>query len=69
MWQETMDHRPIGGCGVGRMLTLRGDHFDQNAMLALIERGCSNRPITAGYSRTRLLAHMEWGAARQTRRR
>ena len=38
---------------------LRGDHFDQNAMLALIEEVLQSAD-TAGYSRTRLLAHMEW---------
>jgi hypothetical protein len=38
---------------------LRGDHFDQNAMLALIEE-VLNSANTAGYPLTRLLAHMEW---------
>jgi len=38
---------------------LRGDHFDQDAMLALIEEllGAAG---AAGYRPTRLLAHMEW---------
>jgi hypothetical protein len=38
---------------------LRGDHFDQNAMLALIEEVLQSA-ATAGYPLTRLLAHMEW---------
>src|SRR5258708_1043543 len=38
---------------------LRGDHFDQNAMLALIEEVLQSAH-TAGFRRTRLLAHMEW---------
>ncbi len=38
---------------------LRGDHFDQNAMLALIEEVLQSAN-TAGYPLTRLLAHMEW---------
>src|SRR6266446_5850788 len=38
---------------------LRGDHFDQNAMLALIEEVLQSAD-TAGYPLTRLLAHMEW---------
>jgi DcmR-like sensory protein len=38
---------------------LRGDHFDQNAMLALIEEVLQSAD-TAGYPLTRLVAHMEW---------
>ena len=38
---------------------LRGDHFDQNAMLDLIEEVLQSAD-TAGYPLTRLLAHMEW---------
>src|SRR6266852_6698538 len=38
---------------------LRGDHFDQNAMLALIEEVLQSDD-TAGYPLTRLVAHMEW---------
>lgn len=38
---------------------LREDHFDQNAMLALIEEVLQSAG-TAGYPLTRLVAHMEW---------
>jgi hypothetical protein len=38
---------------------LRGDHFDQHAMLALIEDVLQSAD-TAGYPLTRLVAHMEW---------
>lgn len=38
---------------------LRGDHFDQDAMLALIEEVFQSA-AAAGYPLTRLLAHMEW---------
>lgn len=38
---------------------LRGDRFDQNAMLALIEELLQSGE-KAGYAVTRLLAHMEW---------
>ncbi|HUQ94363.1 MAG TPA: MEDS domain-containing protein [Bryobacteraceae bacterium] len=38
---------------------LRGGHFDQNAMLSLIEEVLQNG-YAQGYTRTRLLAHMEW---------
>jgi hypothetical protein len=38
---------------------LRGDHFDQNAMLALIEEVLQSAD-TAGYPLTRLVAHMGW---------
>jgi len=38
---------------------LRGDHFDQNAMLALMEEVLQSAD-TAGYPLTRLVAHMEW---------
>jgi hypothetical protein len=38
---------------------LRGGHFDQNAMLALIEEVLQSAD-TAGYPLTRMLAHMEW---------
>jgi hypothetical protein len=38
---------------------LRGEHFDQNAMLALIEEVLQSGAAT-GYAVTRLLAHMEW---------
>ena len=38
---------------------LRGDHFDQDAMLALIEEVLQSG-AAAGYPLTRLLAHMEW---------
>src|SRR5258707_7716057 len=38
---------------------LRGDRFDQNAMLALIEEVLQSAG-TAGYPLTRLVAHMEW---------
>jgi len=38
---------------------LRGDRFDQDAMLALIEE-LLKAGGAAGYRRTRLLAHMEW---------
>jgi hypothetical protein len=38
---------------------LRGDHFDQNAMLALIEEVLQSAD-TAGYPLTRMVAHMEW---------
>jgi hypothetical protein len=38
---------------------LRGDHFDQNAMLALIEEVLQSAD-GAGYPLTRVLAHMEW---------
>jgi hypothetical protein len=39
---------------------LRGDRFDQDAMLALIEEVLQSG-AAAGYPLTRLLAHMEWG--------
>jgi hypothetical protein len=38
---------------------LRGDRFDQNAMLALIEEVIQSADA-AGYPLTRLVAHMEW---------
>ena len=38
---------------------LRGGHFDQNAMLALIEEVLQAGPAH-GYPLTRLVAHMEW---------
>ena len=38
---------------------LRGDRFDQDAMLALIEQVLESN-VVAGYPLTRLLAHMEW---------
>lgn len=38
---------------------LRRGHFDQNAMLALIEEVLQSG-AAAGYANTRLLAHMEW---------
>src|SRR5260370_8411333 len=38
---------------------LRGDRFDQDAMLALIEEVLQSG-AAAGYTLTRLLAHMEW---------
>ena len=38
---------------------LRGDHFDQDAMLALIEEVLQSAD-RAGYPLTRLVAHMEW---------
>ena len=38
---------------------LRGDQFDQNAMLALIEEVLQSAD-TAGYPLTRMVAHMEW---------
>jgi hypothetical protein len=38
---------------------LRGGHFDQDAMLALIEAVLNEGP-SRGYSLTRLVAHMEW---------
>jgi hypothetical protein len=38
---------------------LRGGHFDQNAMLALIEE-VLNAGTTAGFPLTRLVANMEW---------
>jgi hypothetical protein len=38
---------------------LRGGHFDQNAMLALIEE-VLQRGKSEGYPLTRLVAHMEW---------
>jgi len=38
---------------------LRGDRFDQHAMLALIEEVLQSGEH-AGYAATRLLAHMEW---------
>jgi DcmR-like sensory protein len=38
---------------------LRGEHFDQDAMLALIEEVLQSG-AAAGYPLTRLLAHMEW---------
>jgi hypothetical protein len=38
---------------------LREDHFDQDAMLALIEEVLQTS-AAAGYPLTRLLAHMEW---------
>jgi hypothetical protein len=38
---------------------LRGGHFDQNAMLALIEEVLTEG-ITQGYPLTRLVANMEW---------
>ncbi len=38
---------------------LRGDRFDQDAMLALIERVLESGPA-GGYPLTRLVAHMEW---------
>jgi hypothetical protein len=39
---------------------LRGDRFDQDAVLALIEEVLQSG-TAAGYPLTRLLAHMEWG--------
>src|SRR6266404_1435054 len=55
--QETMD---TGQLEVRRWQDayLRGDHFDQNAMLALIEEVLQSAD-TAGYPLTRLVAHME----------
>jgi hypothetical protein len=38
---------------------LRGGHFDQNAMLALIQQVLEDGPAR-GYPLTRLVAHMEW---------
>jgi hypothetical protein len=38
---------------------LRGGHFDQNAMLALIQE-VLEQGHTRGYALTRLVAHMEW---------
>jgi hypothetical protein len=38
---------------------LRGDRFDQDAMLALVDN-VLRANATAGYSRTRIVAHMEW---------
>ena len=38
---------------------LRGGHFDQNAMLSLIEEVLDAGPRN-GYPLTRLVAHMEW---------
>jgi MEDS: MEthanogen/methylotroph, DcmR Sensory domain len=38
---------------------LRGDRFDQDAMLALIEEVLQSG-AASGYSLTRLVAHMEW---------
>jgi DcmR-like sensory protein len=38
---------------------LRGGHFDQNAMLALIQE-VFNSGQARGYPLTRLVAHMEW---------
>jgi hypothetical protein len=38
---------------------LRGGHFDQDAMLALIEHVLQSG-LAEGYPRTRLVAHMEW---------
>ncbi|HEV7662196.1 MAG TPA: MEDS domain-containing protein [Chloroflexota bacterium] len=38
---------------------LRGGHFDQDAMLALIQAVLEEGP-TRGYPLTRLVAHMEW---------
>jgi hypothetical protein len=38
---------------------LRGDRFDQDAMVALIEQILQSGP-SAGYALTRLVAHMEW---------
>jgi hypothetical protein len=38
---------------------LRGDRFDQDAMLALIDKVLQSN-VTAGYSRSRIVAHMEW---------
>lgn len=38
---------------------LRGGHFDQDAMLALIEDVLQRGPGD-GYPLTRLVAHMEW---------
>ena len=38
---------------------LRGDRFDQDAMLALLEEVLQSA-ATSGYPLTRLLAHMEW---------
>jgi MEDS: MEthanogen/methylotroph, DcmR Sensory domain len=38
---------------------LRGGHFDQNAMLALIEEVLQDGP-RQGFPLTRLVAHMEW---------
>jgi hypothetical protein len=44
---------------VGEEAYLRGGHFDQNAMLSLIEEVLQNGHAE-GYDRTRLLAYMEW---------
>jgi hypothetical protein len=38
---------------------LRGGHFDQNAMLALIQEVLEDGPVR-GFPLTRLVAHMEW---------
>jgi FixJ family two-component response regulator len=38
---------------------LRGDRFDQDAMLALLDNVLQSN-AAAGYSRTRMVAHMEW---------
>src|SRR5438132_1119304 len=42
-----------------RQAYLRGDRFDQDAMLALIEEVLQSG-ARSGYALTRLLAHMEW---------
>ncbi|MFZ0864913.1 MAG: MEDS domain-containing protein [Candidatus Sulfotelmatobacter sp.] len=38
---------------------LRGGHFDQDAMLALVQEVLNSGPAR-GYTLTRLVAHMEW---------
>jgi hypothetical protein len=38
---------------------LRGDRFEQDAMLALVDNVLQSN-ARAGYSRTRIVAHMEW---------
>ena len=45
---------------------IRGDRFDQDAMLALLEELLQSGPA-AGYPLMRLLGHMEWALPRHAR--
>jgi hypothetical protein len=56
--QQTMDTGQLEVLPWGEAY-LRGDRFDQNAMLALIEDVLQSG-AAGGYPLTRLLAHMEW---------
>jgi hypothetical protein len=62
-----IDVEPAVACGQLQLRSweeayLRGDRFDQDAMLALIEAMLQSGPA-AGYPLTRVMAHMEWACS------